>query len=126
MIIVTGNCKRCESNWRIPDSPDFSNMEPDLIDIALQVLRIHCPTGTCHARLGTISVMDLSTDPVTMINSSQDSAGNPIYSGDTVRYRSESFVIDAVKVGKNDSGASLLRLVGCDELVSEWNVDRVE
>ena len=123
MIIVTGSCKNCKTTWRIPDAPDFSDMEPDLIDIALQSLRIHCPTGTCKARLCTISVIDLSQNM--MINSSQDGTGQPIYSGDTVRYAGEEYVIAAVKVGKNNAGASLVRLVDREGLVSEWSVDRV-
>jgi len=123
-MMVFGSCKNCKSNWQIPDAPDFTDMEPDLVDIVLQALRIHCPTGICGGRLGTIQVI-LSLDPAVVVNSSQDGTGNPLYAGDTIRFAGGEHVIEAVKVGKNSAGASLLRLVN-GAVVSEWSVDRID
>ena len=125
MLIVIGSCKHCQSNWRIPDSPDFSALTPEAIDLILGLLRIHCPTGTCHAREGTITVTDMDTDPPTIFSSPQDGTGQPIHSGDTVRYCGEEHRTDAVKVGRDEGGNSLLRLVGQDDPVIEWRVDLV-
>lgn len=119
MILVIGNCKKCKTHWRIPDAPNFEDMEPELIDIALQVLRIHCPTCAC---LGTTSVIDL--DRNLQVHSSQDSRGEPIYSGDRVRHGEVEYVIDAVKIGKNSAGASLVQLID-GPLVSEWSIDKL-